>query len=135
LETACQQGKIEIIRLLVHYGANIDRPGEMGRTVLHVMARQGEDKVVNILTSLGASITNVDRQGLAAVHHAAICLEYSDCINPLIQAGAVIDQQDSYQWTALHWAARAGEADTVTQLLQAGADKKKTDKSGRTPLH
>ncbi|KAL9084821.1 MAG: hypothetical protein Q9165_007889 [Trypethelium subeluteriae] len=135
LETACQQSKIEIIRLLVHNGASIDRPGEMGRTVLHMMARQGEDEVVNILTSLGASITRVDRQGLAALHHAALCSESSDCIDQLIQSGAVINQQDSYQWTALHWAARAGDADTVAQLLQAGANKTKTDISGRIPLY
>lgn len=37
--------------------------------------------------------------------------------------------------TALHWAALAGDATTVDQLLAAGIDPRATNHSGATPLH
>jgi ankyrin repeat protein len=40
----------------------------------------------------------------------------------------------SYQWTALHWAARHGQTEQVRTLLEQG-DLEARDLQGRTPLH
>lgn len=40
LQSACQRGDLEIVRILARSGAEIDRPNQMGRTELHTALRK-----------------------------------------------------------------------------------------------
>lgn len=135
LQTACQQGNLDIARMLVNKGAEIDQPNLMGRTELHAALRQGDYGKVKALIALGASTAKRDYQGMTAMHHASLCVGSADCVKLLIELGVPVDQEDSRQWTPLHWAAKSGPADTIKCLLDAGAAKTKMDSTGKTPFH
>ena len=49
-------------------------------------------------------------------------------------AGAGVDERDEQGWTALCWAAGAGEAALARLLIDRGADVTLTGTDGRTPL-
>ncbi len=57
-------------------------------------------------------------------------------VRHLLEAGADVDAQDSWSWTALHDAAIEGHAEIVKLLLAAKADPNKQDNEDYyTPLH
>merc|ERR1712184_147411 len=43
-------------------------------------------------------------------------------VQELVQAGALVDFQDSFGWSPLHWAADAGHTSVVRQLIVDGAN-------------
>ena len=55
-------------------------------------------------------------------------------LQALCDGGSDLQNADCEGWTPLHEAARAGQAELVTELLARGAKKDKADLSGFTPL-
>lgn len=55
-------------------------------------------------------------------------------VRELLAQGAMVDAQDEYGYTALHWAAQAGWPLTSKVLLDSGASVDARDGQGRTPL-
>merc|ERR1719430_1879708 len=43
-------------------------------------------------------------------------------VQELVQAGALVDFQDSFGWSPLHWAADTGHTSVVRQLIADGAN-------------
>ena len=134
LHTACQHGDVRVIGSLAKYNVEIDQPTQMGRTELHVAVREGDLDVTSKLLSLGASTSKKDHQGMTAMHHATFYTKSTFCIYRLTESGAPVNQEDSQRWTPLHWAAKTGALEAVTELLNAGADKTKTEASGKMPF-
>jgi cytohesin len=58
-----------------------------------------------------------------------------DALRDVIDAGAAVDQVDTFGETALFVATQKGHARVVDLLLQAGADPNQRDALTRTPLH
>ena len=54
---------------------------------------------------------------------------------PYLRRRADVNARDCFGWTALHWAARFGLAETVNVLIEKGAAINGTDKDDSTPLH
>lgn len=123
LQSACRDGNAVIANMLFKNGADIDCPDEKGRTALHTALSDGSQTRADLVFSLDASVTARDHQGMAAIHHASSHGRSAKYIPQLLARGAFVDQEDSQQWTALHWAARCGIAEAVTRLLEAGASK------------
>merc|ERR1711936_1344798 len=59
----------------------------------------------------------------------------SAIVQELVQAGALLDFQDSFGWSPLHWAADTGHTSVVRQLVAAGANVNTRDSEGWSPLH
>ncbi len=55
-------------------------------------------------------------------------------VRELLAQGAMVDAQDEYGYTALHWAAQAGWPLTTKTLIDSGASVDARDTQGRTPL-
>eukprot|EP00930_Biecheleria_cincta_P099508 TRINITY_DN91132_c0_g1_i1.p1 TRINITY_DN91132_c0_g1~~TRINITY_DN91132_c0_g1_i1.p1 ORF type:complete len:215 (+),score=48.63 TRINITY_DN91132_c0_g1_i1:73-645(+) len=55
-------------------------------------------------------------------------------IKKLAAAGADLDAQDLYGWTAIRYAVRNAKFDAAKELLSLGANTNVASKSGRTPL-
>jgi len=55
-------------------------------------------------------------------------------VKKLAGAGAELNAQDEYGWTALRFAARAGKVEAAGALIELGADVNLASKSGTTPL-
>lgn len=52
----------------------------------------------------------------------------------LLESAVNINAADESGWTALHWAAFCGHAETAAELVRKGANMRTRDKGGYTPL-
>src|SRR5205814_2292706 len=81
------------------------------------------------------SATTLDAAGPASVADAAMRGDRADVV-AMIKQGADVNAPQGDGVTALHWAARHGDADMVAALVGAGANARATTAFGAfTPLH
>lgn len=106
LPLACKLGNLEIVKLLLEAGADINKRGRGGETALHAALCPDREK-------------NVGRFNLVAL---------------LLNAGA--DPKVAYVGadSALHYAVRVGNRDIVALLLRHGANMRHPGEKGETPL-
>lgn len=104
---------VEIIKLLVDNGAKLDIKDISGYTVLRYAASWGLRDTVKLFLSKG-----VDTSSL----HMAACAGDLSHVKELIQKGTEVDQKDEVGWTALFWAASAGQTEVSEFLIDKGAD-------------
>merc|ERR1711936_432829 len=52
-------------------------------------------------------------------------------VQELVQAGALVDFQDSFGWSPFHWAAYRGNMESVQELVTGGADTSLTTEMDR----
>ncbi|KAI1775498.1 ankyrin repeat-containing domain protein [Hypoxylon cercidicola] len=124
LFTAVREGTVEIIRVLVKHGANVNEQAKDGWTALHVAARIGIDDVVGaLLFEFSADPTVRLMNGSLPIHSAA-SRGRSGCIELLIQGGTDINARGGNGRTPLHWAAASNynSHHIIKWLLDHGAD-------------
>lgn len=68
LHFAANEGKYEIVELLIRNGANIDAQSSSLRTPLHVSCSRGFKNVVEFLVNVGADINAQDKDGNTPAH-------------------------------------------------------------------
>lgn len=107
---------------------------EVNVLLLHV-ARLGDlNSLRSITRSPRVDVNLVDDEGRTAIIFAAIG-GHLECVQLLIERGALIHQADYSGRTALHWAAQYGHATIIHMLLRSGANMMNDDYQGRTALH
>lgn len=150
---------------LIDHGAAVDARDKYDRTPLYHASRRGDLKMMELLLSRGADPNAAAKNGSTPLHCAAETGSL-EAVLKLLSAGAVeypktiemvgeqraegedkgsaaISSMPSILGaspqcgTALHWAARAGQADVVKHLLEPGVDfdPLARDWNGATPLH
>ena len=120
LHLAAYNGHIEIARLLLQNGAEVNAKSNYGRTPLHCSAYRGHVDILHLLVENGADLEEQDNDGYRPLHRAAWygCLPF---IQELISRYHVdINARRNDGETAL-WLARAGNHSlrTVIAFLQA----------------
>lgn len=68
LMLAAQEGRSEIVRILLESGANVKMSAEQGFTCLHIAAEQGHFQVVVDLVNFGAEVDARNHNGDRALH-------------------------------------------------------------------
>ena len=122
LVTAARSGNPEVVRMLLEKGAEVNASGARGQTPLMFAAAQRHTDVVKVLLEHGADVharSDVWTQLMAQSPHA----------HPEHQAW--IQHGGN---TALMFATRVGDLESVTQLVAAGADVNAPSAWGSTPL-
>ncbi|KAF9199200.1 hypothetical protein BGZ49_010716 [Haplosporangium sp. Z 27] len=150
LHWAVAMAKTKIVKLLVQHGADIYRVNNQGQTALmrSVLFTNNFDMKTfpSLLEILQKTIFTIDKNDQTVFHHVAVTAGmrgkvhasryYMECLLEKLaqhpqELASIINVQDVVGDTALIIAARIGNKKVVKLLLDAGADSKIRNKSGR----
>jgi len=70
LHFAVKEGEVEIVKLLIDGGANVNAKGERGYTPLHMVVYEGKLEIAKFLIEKGADINAKDNYGYTPLKHA-----------------------------------------------------------------
>jgi ankyrin repeat protein len=141
---AIRNGDVDMIKLLVKYGAPVNHDGYMSETPLIIAAEYDNAAVAAALLDLGANINATTLGGRTALMRA-VGGHNTSVIKLLCNRGAAMDVPDSYdstaltleivaQWGLLKYPAVYRE-DIVGLLCSLGVNVNAADSQGKTPLH
>ncbi|KAJ3220104.1 Transient receptor putative cation channel sub A member 1 [Dinochytrium kinnereticum] len=154
LHVAASFGRIDMIRLLLRKGANINGCDANGRTPLMYAATKGKsDAICALIMQDGIEISSdaaaetalwkldvdrADNQGWTALHYAAAATkgDVFRSVQALLENGAFPDPREyKYLLTPLHMASKSGSFDAASELLKYGADAAALTSDKRTSIH
>lgn len=144
LHETIENGYIEIARLLIDKGADLNIQDGFGHTPLHLAAIERKDDIAELLISKGAKFMIQNRYGDTPLH-VVTCDGYGDIrgrkatfknrqaiAKLLLEAGSDVNAINNSGETPLHNAAVSGDKDMVKLLLKAGATRTIRNKENRT---
>lgn len=135
---AVSKGDVEVVRLLLSHGADVNARDKYGATSLHSAASEGTTKIAELLLANKADINARDSFGNTPLHNAILSglhIEGIGIIETLIKQGANINAKNDNGETLLHLGISEGDAEVVQLLLSHGADVNVTTKHGATSLN
>ena len=128
-----EENGLEVLKLLIQSGANINAKDKGDITPLHIASGGGFIENVKILLQYGAD-TNLGRNYRPL--HIASAKGYVDVVQALLAVKTDVDFKDRHSWTALHYAAINKQNIVIKLLLDAKADvNAKVLKHLSTPFH
>lgn len=130
---ACCSGHSEVVRCLIQTGCDKNHRDHLGRSCLLEAARLRCGAVVQALCQAKAHTDQKDPQGRTALHIAV--WSGSLHIVDLLLHCSDVNGADLYGRTPLFLSSFLGHLPMTRLLVEAGANKQKTDPTGRSPLH
>jgi ankyrin repeat protein len=122
LSQACTNGNAALVDALLKAGANPNTPIGTGETPLMTCARTGAADAVRTLLVRGADVNAKEpTQNQTALMWAA-AQQHPKVLQTLIEARADLKAHTKLGFTALHFATRAGDMESMRILLDAGVD-------------
>ncbi|XP_044279991.1 transient receptor potential cation channel subfamily A member 1 [Varanus komodoensis] len=138
LHLAVQSGDLEMIKMCIEYGAQIDLKQNDKCTALHFAATQGATEILKLMMSSYEGdepiIDALDGNKETLLHRAAL-FDHCELAEYLISMGAKIDSVDIEGRTPLLLATSCASWKTVNLLLSKGANVELKDHLGRNFLH
>jgi len=137
LMEACEYGHLEIVKLLIEKGADVNLDNNFGITALMYASKKGYLKIIELLLKNDADINYQDNYGKNSAYTALIyaCKEGQlETVKLLLKKGANINEKDVSNETALLIACSSGHLEIVKLLLKNGADMNQVDKFGFNSL-
>ncbi|EPS38454.1 hypothetical protein H072_7794 [Dactylellina haptotyla CBS 200.50] len=132
---AAAAGSIEIVELLLKYGAELYASNKHKRNAMHAAARFGQSQMILYLVSAGYGLTDCDNNRNQPLQLAVQQGKY-EAARTLLELGANVNAKNFDGWSSLHEALFAGEnVEMVKLLLEYGADINATDSNGVSPLN
>jgi uncharacterized protein len=132
LSQACTNASFEFVRVLLKSGANPNTAIATGETPLMTCAKTGNADSVRLLVEYGAAINAKEpAQGQTALMWAA-AERHPDVVSALIALHADLKARSKDGFTAIHFAARVGDLESVTLFLAAGVDVNIQTQTGKT---
>jgi serine/threonine-protein phosphatase 6 regulatory ankyrin repeat subunit B len=134
LFNAAQKGYVQMVKILLKTGIDINQQDSLGFTALHWAAYYGHQAVVESLLANGANIGLASNTGTTALYWAALNGRQA-VVELLLAHGANPNIADNTGTTALYLAALNGRQAVVESLLAHGANPNIADNSGATALY
>uniref|UniRef100_A0A8D0HGQ3 Transient receptor potential cation channel subfamily A member 1 n=1 Tax=Sphenodon punctatus TaxID=8508 RepID=A0A8D0HGQ3_SPHPU len=138
LHLAVQSGDLEMIKMCIEYGAQIDLKQNDKCTALHFAATQGATEILKLMMSSYSGdepiIDALDGNRETLLHRTALFYHY-ELAEYLISMGANIDSVDIEGRTPLLLATSCASWKIVNLLLSKGANVELKDHLGRNFLH
>ena len=128
--------RIEFVEALGRVSSDIDFTirDQDGLAAIHIAAVTSQYYVARLMAA-GADLNLKTGNGQSVLHLAARARK-ANIVAQIVGQGVVdINNSDDAERTALHYAASSGEPETISILLDNGADIYAMDSFGCTPLH
>lgn len=156
LVLATRKGHIEVVKVLLDAGANINTAGDRGNTALIYAALYNEVEIAKLLLSNNPDVHVVNKPGKTALEYAtqkghteiaAMIRVYGYPLHVAAQSGSVSEVKkllangadpnalDDHRTPPLVLAAQSGDILIIKELLKAGANIRGFDKHGRTAVY
>lgn len=133
LHRAAGRGYAEICRLLIKYGAVIDKlDDQMHLSSLMLASFHGHEETCETLIELGADTEVVSTDYQATALFAAVRGEHESIVKILLDKGAKVNHRDADGRTALHVALSRKLRGICVLLLKHGADVDIKDNKGKS---
>eukprot|EP00094_Tigriopus_californicus_P009181 TCALIF_08851-PA protein Name:"Similar to Ankrd17 Ankyrin repeat domain-containing protein 17 (Mus musculus)" AED:0.38 eAED:0.38 QI:0/0.53/0.37/0.75/1/1/16/0/2553 len=128
LMEAASAGHLDIVKLLINHGANVNAQSQSGNTPLMHACAGGHEAVVKALLDAGANVEDHNENGHTPLMEAASA-GHVKVARILLSFGAGINtHSNEFKESALTLACYKGHLEMVRFLLDAGADQEhKTD--------
>ena len=133
LTLAIERGYIEIAKLLIDKGANINIQNREGHTALMLASIEGHIEIAKLLIDKGANINIQNREGHTALMLASI-EGHTEIAKLLIDKGANINIQNREDHTALMLASIKSHTEIAKLLIDKGAGINIQNREGHTAL-
>jgi ankyrin repeat protein len=122
LSQACTNGNSPFVRALLKAGAKPNTPIATGETPLMTCAKTGSVDAVRMLIEYGAAINAKEPKENQTALMWAAAEHHPDVVQALIDAHADLKANTKQGFTAIHFAARVGDLESVKELVAAGVD-------------
>ena len=136
---AAYKGKVDMVEALISAGAEVNVLSDKGETPLLVAVQEDHGDVAGVLirhgADMGVKVPDDDSDGggspllVLATREGRI-----DTVTVLVEAGANVNDGDSFAQTPLIWASWKGYPGIVDILIDGGADVKAVNEVGLTAL-
>jgi ankyrin repeat protein len=133
LHTAAYAGKIDIVRLLIDRGADLNAATTAGSVPLHGAAINGHEAVIRLLVEKGAEVNVTNQGGYTPLTNAAIFGNVAT-IKFLLDSGAKIEPTTPTGMVPLLCAINSLNPEAVECFLAAGADPKAVSPQGESAV-
>lgn len=134
LHFAAMRRNIQMARLLLDCGADVNATDKMHHSTLIYSIRGQSFEMIRLMIERGADINARTIDGETPLHFA-IGLERPDLIDYLIRSGADLTVCMNDGGTFLHFAAEIGNPEITALLISNGIEVNSTKKYGLSPLH
>lgn len=110
-------GGLDVVELLLDYGANASQPNGLGETPLAGAARGNRQDVVDVLLRRmpDTGVDLQDKRGRTALHEASR-VGARNAASALLAGGASVDLKDASGFTAMDYAQREGHDEVVSAI-------------------
>lgn len=114
---------IKMLKFLIRRKAQLNVTDRQGRRAVHLACTSRHADGIETLVEAGAEVDVKDKFGRMPIHFAASSSS-NNCVEYLLDAHkhTDINAADHDGWTPLLWAARSGDANTITRLIAENAD-------------
>ena len=113
-------GHLDICRLLIDKGAQLEVKDEYGKTPLHCAAIQSNVEIVRLLCDHGADVEARTNNGVGPLHLAVFNGHISIVKELIEERNAEVNARDDERRTALWWAQQHNEHDIAAYLFSHG---------------
>ncbi|XP_040920959.1 ankyrin repeat domain-containing protein 6b [Toxotes jaculatrix] len=134
LHLAAYKGHIEVVRILLKAGCDLDIQDDGEQTALHRAAMVGNSDVISALIQEGCALDRQDKDGNTALHEVS-WHGFSQSVKLLVKAGANVHAKNKAGNTALHLACQNGHTQSSKVLLLGGSRPDSKNHGGDTCLH
>lgn len=138
LHLAAASGQIDVCKLLLELGANIDATDDQGQKPIHVAAQNNFSEVAKLFLQQHPNLVMAtSKDGNTCAHIAAMqgSVRVIEELMKFDRNGVISARNRLTDSTPLQLAAEGGHADVVKALVRAGASCTDENKSGFTAVH